>query len=267
MSARVAQMYDADAQREWERLACHRTEMAVTLRALADFLPPPPARILDVGGGPGRYAIALSMLGYRVTLLDLAQNNLTLALEKAAVSDVKLASVVHGNALDLIAFAAGSFDAVLMLGPLYHLLAETERRQAVAEGKRVLRADGRFFAAFISRFAPFRDAAVQAPNWFTDNRDYAEKLLADGVHNAGDEFVDAYFAHPEEIIPFMSACGLRPLLLLGCEGVVAGHELVVNALRGDAWDAWVDLNYRLGQEPSLHGAADHLLYIGEKSPA
>jgi hypothetical protein len=51
---------------------------------------------------------------------------------------------------------------------------------------------------------------------------------------------------------------------VGCEGVVAGHEEQVNALEGEAWRAWVAWNYRLGQDPSLHGAADHLLYVGEK---
>ena len=48
----------------------------------------------------------------------------------------------------------------------------------------------------------------------------------------------------------------------GCEGLVAGHEEAVNALEGEAWEAWVALNYRLGREPSLYGAADHLLYSG-----
>ena len=50
----------------------HRTEFAVTLRALDEHLPPPPAHILDCGGGPGRYAIALAQRGYTVTLFDLS---------------------------------------------------------------------------------------------------------------------------------------------------------------------------------------------------
>jgi hypothetical protein len=46
---------------------------------------------------------------------------------------------------------------------------------------------------------------------------------------------------------------------------VAGHEDKVNELTEGAWEAWVDLNYRLGQDPTLYGASDHLLYVGEKS--
>ena len=42
--AAVGAFYDRDAQREWERADRHRTEFAVTRRALAQHLPPPPAR-------------------------------------------------------------------------------------------------------------------------------------------------------------------------------------------------------------------------------
>jgi hypothetical protein len=42
--------YDEFAPQEWERLDRHRTEFAVTLKALAEFLPPPPSSILDIGG-------------------------------------------------------------------------------------------------------------------------------------------------------------------------------------------------------------------------
>ncbi|HEX6386847.1 MAG TPA: methyltransferase domain-containing protein [Anaerolineae bacterium] len=88
MSQHVERHYYQQAQREWERLERHRTEFAVTLRALADCLPPPPATILDVGGGPGRYAIALTQRGYTVTLLDLSRNNLALARVKAQEAGV-----------------------------------------------------------------------------------------------------------------------------------------------------------------------------------
>jgi hypothetical protein len=126
----VRAYYDRNTAVEWERLERHRTEFAVTLRALRHNLPPPPAAILDVGGGP---------------------------------------------------------------------------------------------------------------------------------------FTNAYFAHPDEISPFMEAAGFATLGLIGCEGIVAGHEEKINALQGEAWELWVDLNYRLGQDPALRGAADHLLYIGRSS--
>ena len=75
----VERLYDQGAGREWEREERHRTEFAVTRRALSQHLPPPPARVLDCGGGPGRYAIELARQGYAVTLFDLSSACLQLA--------------------------------------------------------------------------------------------------------------------------------------------------------------------------------------------
>ena len=65
----VERIYDQHSQHEWERLERHRTEFAVTKRALQEWLPPAPAAILDIGGGPGRYTISLAKLGYQVANL------------------------------------------------------------------------------------------------------------------------------------------------------------------------------------------------------
>ena len=57
---------------EVERLAqgTSRLERARTQELLERYLPPPPAVVLDVGGGPGIYAFWLAQRGYTVHLLD-----------------------------------------------------------------------------------------------------------------------------------------------------------------------------------------------------
>jgi len=257
--------YDENAQVEWARLARHRTEFAVTLRALEEFLPTPPAEILDIGGGPGRYAIALAGRGYTVSLADLAATNLALAQEKAREAGVQLRRALQADARDLGVLPEEAFDAVLIMGALYHLLSEAHRLQAVREALRTLKPGGVLCAVFISRFAPFREAAVNQVAWLIEEQDYAERILATGLHDRAKTFTNAYFAHPVEIVPFMEATGLETLGLVGCEGIVAEHEQAVNALSGEAWERWVDLNYRLGKDPAALGAADHLLYIGRKA--
>jgi 2-polyprenyl-3-methyl-5-hydroxy-6-metoxy-1,4-benzoquinol methylase len=153
---RVEGYYDQNALDEWERLERHPTEFAVTMLALAEHLPPPPAKIADIGGGPGRYAIALAQEGYAVTLVDLSRGNLALAREKAEAAGVRLDATLHANALDLSDLASSTYDAVLLFGPLYHLLAQEEQLGAVREAMRLLRPDGPLFATFITRFAQFR---------------------------------------------------------------------------------------------------------------
>jgi len=261
----IERAYDADPQREWARLERHRTEFALTMRALRQHLPTPPARVLDCGGGPGRYAIELAGLGYAVTLFDLSAECLRLAREKAAAAGVTLAAYAHGTATDLSRFTDASFAAVLLLGPLYHLLEENERHQALAEAYRVLQPGGVLFASFITRYAGLRWAAAEAPTWPLENRELTEFILASGQlpPRAEPGFV-AYFAHPTEVVPLCQGAGFAVVTVLGVEGVISMIEAGVNALSGEAWDLWVDLNYRLAADPTIHGCNEHLLAIAVK---
>lgn len=267
--------YDRNAEREWDRLERHRTEFAVTCRVLAEFLSPPPGRILDIGGGPGRYALHLTQLGYEVLLIDISRRSLDLAIEKSVAAGIYLPPPLQGDALRLPDRAAavtedytGVFDAVLLMGPLYHLMNFEDRLAAVIEAWRVLRPGGFIFAAFLTRFAPLRDVATHSPGWIVEHPRRYHQLLATGRNpdHEGSKFPDSYFAHPDEIEPLMKAGGFSMAALQGCEGLLAGHEEAVNATDGKLWDAWVELNYQVGREPSLRGASDHLLYVGRKPP-
>src|SRR2546421_10450493 len=124
--SQVENHYDSGPELEWERLERHRTEFALTMLTLHEYLPPPPTYILDIGGGPGRYSIALTQQGYTVPLLDLSRRNLTFARSKAHEAGGQLAGYIHGNELSLSQFAEQSYDAVLLLGPVYQLLEVEE---------------------------------------------------------------------------------------------------------------------------------------------
>jgi len=267
ISKYVQSMYDQQPHREWERMDRHRTEFAVTLRALDAYLPPPPARILDCGGGPGRYAIELARQGYVVTLFDLSAGCLNLAEMKAQEAGVRLHAFEQGTAIDLSRFVDEEFDAILLMGPLYHLLEEKEQLQALQEGYRVIKPDGVCFAAFITRFAPVRYAAAEELTLPIDQPEELERILSTGRlpprGEEGSRFV-AHFAHPADVAPICQRPGFEVLEVMGVEGVVSMIEDGVNALSGSAWQTWVELNHRLAPEPSLHGAAEHLLAVLRK---
>jgi len=265
-SRAIERYYDQQPEQEWERLERHRTEFALTLRALVGHLPPPPARVLDCGGGPGRYAIELARRGYEVTLFDLSAECLRLAREKAAEAGVTLVGFEQGTATDLSRFPDETFDATLLMGPLYHLLEETERRRALAEAYRVLKPGSALFAAFTCRYSPLRYAAVYAPAWPVDNPERLKDFLATGVMPPGDKdfrFV-AHYAHPGQVIPLCQRAGFEVVTVLGIEGIVSLIEDEVNALSGAAWEAWVDLNERVAPDTSLHGGVEHLLAVAVK---
>jgi len=267
MSDLVQRYYDLSSSNEWARLERNRTEYALTLRALKDYLPSPPAHILDCGGGPGRYAIELTKQGYAVTLFDLSRINLSFARTQAHAASVSLAGYEHGTATDLSRFPDASFDAVLLLGPLYHLLLAAEREAALRETYRVVKPGGVIAAAFITRYAFLRYLLKERPEDLQTRASEIESFWQTGVLptplTSDGEFV-AHLVFPNEARPFVESAGFVVRMLLGVEGLATLIDDKVNALQGEAWEAWVETNYCAAADPSLHGASDHLLCVAEK---
>ena len=260
----VERYYNGAAHKEWLRLNRDRVEFAVTLRAFDEYLPPAPARVLDIGGGPGRYAIELARRGYEVALADISEAELAVAVAKAAEAGVTLARVQKADARDLAEFADASFDAVLLMGPLYHLLDESDRRRAVGETVRIAKPGGIVAATNITRYAGIRWWAKHDPMQVVDHPSVYEEQIATGRTHDAVGFTDVYFMRPSELTALFTEAGVEHIVTVACEGVVSMILEKVSALEGEAWEHWVDLDYRLGKDPDTHGLAEHLLYIGRK---
>src|SRR5262245_61322285 len=80
---------------------------------LGRFLPPPPAVILDIGGGPGGHACWLAARGYKIHLLDITPLHVELARQASACQpEAPLASAEVGDARAL-PWGPGTADAVV----------------------------------------------------------------------------------------------------------------------------------------------------------
>src|SRR5262245_57490302 len=99
-----------------------RLEAARTWELLRRFVPRAPAVVLDVGGGEGAYALPLAREGYAVHLVDPVPRHVEGARAgSAAQPAAPLTGADVGDARDLSMIPDRSVDAVLILGPLYHL--------------------------------------------------------------------------------------------------------------------------------------------------
>ncbi len=105
----------------------------------------PGARVLDLGCGVGRHAVALAAMGHDVTGLDAAPDGIA-ALREAA-GDLAI-ETVQAPMTDL-PFADGAFDHVLSWNVIYHGDEEIVRR-AIAEISRVLVPGGTFMGTMLS---------------------------------------------------------------------------------------------------------------------
>ena len=175
----VVAYYERGAEQDRLTARVGRVEWARTWDLLERFLPDPPATILDVGGGPGAYAVPLALAGQAVHLVDAMPLHVRQAREAAAAAEVGLASAEVGDAREL-AFPDAGADAVLLLGPLYHLPEPADRHAALTEARRVLRPGGVLLAAGISRFASFFEGVHSG--WAGDHPEIVESGLHTGTH-------------------------------------------------------------------------------------
>lgn len=261
----VATAYDRAPEREWNRLGVHRLEFEVAKRNLFDFITSQ-SRILDVGGGPGRYAITLAREGHSVTLSDLSRGCLALAREKADDAGAEIQDFVHADARNLSMFEDESFDAILCMGPLYHLVAEADRMQTIRECMRVLVSDGLLFTTFITSYAPLIRYIRKTPDKLGKGYD-PRAYLPSGVHIPEKDISglpEAYFIHPNSVQPFMERFALKTLKVTGLEGIAIGIEPTLNMLPAKTFAHWVDLMYDTASDPATWGGSEHMLYVGRK---
>jgi ubiquinone/menaquinone biosynthesis C-methylase UbiE len=198
-------------------------EYVRSLELLERLLPQPPARLLDVGGGPGTYASPLARLGYQVHLVDPVALHVEQALEKAGSDPAAAFTAARGDARNL-SEPDESQDAVLLFGPLYHLTEAAERLQALAEARRVLRPGGRLVAVAVCRFASLLDGLYQG--WLDDPvfRRIVDRDLADGQHRNPDPvgrpefFTTAYFHTPDGMAEEIEQAGFTAVAVYGVEG-------------------------------------------------
>ncbi|MGH2760074.1 MAG: class I SAM-dependent methyltransferase [Actinomycetota bacterium] len=257
---------------ERERLSggMGRIEFARTIEILRRYIPPAPAKVLDVGGGAGVYASWLAQRGYDVDLVDPVPLHVEQAREVAAAQTDHPFNARLGDARRLEA-ADGSFDVVLLLGPLYHLTEASHRACALSEAIRVLRTDGVLAAAGISRFVSTIDGMRQHFLRDPHFRRIVERDLADGQHrnptNHPGWFTTAYFHHPHELRDEMYAAGFESEGVFGIEGpawILPPDELDRRWADPEAREELLQTARALEQEPTVIGIGAHLLAIGRR---
>ena len=225
--------------------------------------------MVDVGGGAGAYAIPLASAGYEVHLIDPVPLHIEQAAAASLRSRTPLAGISAGDARDL-PIADGSADAVLLLGPLYHLTSREDRITALREARRILRPGAIAVAKALSRFYPvFEELAGGTPT-SPEGLDGTARFLADGQYrNPGGDpasFTTSYFHRPEELTGEIRDAGLEQRLLVAASGSVKllpglsalldvpeGREHVLSVLR------------LLEAEPSLIGMSQNFVAVAQVS--
>lgn len=221
---------------------------------------PQAAEILDVGGASGVYATWLAGQGHRVKLVDPVPRHVESAQAKgidAALGDART-----------LADPDGSRDAVLLLGPLYHLLDRADRVQALAEAGRVSR--GLVVAAAISRWSPMFEGMlrglVDSPGFVPMLRDDLDTGTRRATQNIPYGFTTCYFHRPADLAAEVADAGLTLVDLLPVEGMAHWiPDLTERLSNPDKRAVMLELLEKTEREPEIIGATAHLLAVARKS--
>jgi S-adenosylmethionine-dependent methyltransferase len=261
----IADYYNNNPEREDDRLERHQLEFDLTWRYLTQYIPSQ-GYILEVGAATGRYTVELARCGHRVTALDLSEKLLEICQKR--IQDAGLEELVNFfpvDARDLSGIPAKDFDAVLLMGPLYHLMEEADRKAAIREGTNRLKQGGVLFSSFISRYGIMGDLLRNLPGWI-ENEAEVQNILEIGKnpdHIPGSGF-RGYFAKISEIALLHEAMGLETVAVVAVEPVISADDESYNRLQGSQRQRWLDLLHQISAEPSILGASRHILYIGRK---
>ena len=232
-------------------------ELIRTQELLNQVLPPPKARIADIGGGTGVYARWLTEMGHDVELLDLTPSHVEAA--RTASPGLK-ARVGDARALP---WDDHTFDVTLVMGPLYHLIDRGDRLTALREAIRVTSPGGLAVVTAISRHASILDLAVFD---MLDEQSLPalQELLRTGVNDGSFGFTEAYMHTADEFEADLLASGLSDVTVKGIQGPM----WPVTRFRDPSADLWPFLAAaRIAEsDPLVMAASAHFFGVG-RTPA
>lgn len=165
------------------------------------YIPSTTSKIIDIGGGTGKYSEWLAKKGHQVHLVEPVPKHIKLAENRANKLKNKF-SVQLGESRKL-EFKNNFADLIILHGPLYHLQNKEDRDLTIHEAKRVLKNDGIILGFAInytaSTLVGLLNGLIHKNSFFK----MCKEELTTGIHNPPDDFpwllAEAYYHKPEQL--------------------------------------------------------------------
>ena len=245
---------DEDSRLTGSRAAS--VEFHTTVKLLQRYLPAG-SRVLDVGAGTGIYSFALAAQGHRVDALELADANVEVFRSKQPEGSGIL--LQQGNALDLSRYESGSFDAVLCMGPLYHLPQREDALRCLAEARRVLKDGGLLFAAFIQSDMVILTELCRDSSFLLQGAYNKETFAVENM-----PFVFHTLAQSRALLREADFSILSEVAADGVSELLAEH---INRMDEETFAQYLRYHFYCCEQPHMLGHSNHLLFVCRKERA
>mgnify|MGYP000095150594 CR=1 FL=1 len=213
-------------------------------------------KVLDVGAGTGKYSGYLYDKGYDVTSVELVKHNL-MTIKK----NYPYIPSYIGNALDLSRFDDNSFEAVILFGPMYHLISNEDKIKALSEAKRIVKENGLIFISYY-----MNDYAIMKHGFIDKNIKVAfEKENVNEEFHIVSKENDLYsFVTMEEIDKLKNECKLVREKIISQDGLTDYFRREINSLDEKEFNLYLKYHFSICEKYEFLGTSSHVLDILKK---
>ena len=244
-----------DEDKRLQKDKAHQVEFLTTIRYIDKNLKPND-KILEIGAGTGAYSIYYAKKKYQVIALELVPENIKIL--KSKITENMNIDVKEGTALDLSSYEDNSFDMTLVLGPLYHLYTESDKKKAIEEATRVTKPGGYLYIAYLTNDSIMLSYALKQhhlldQDLFDENYKFYDKP---------EELFTSF--HIEDFNKIMEEYPIDYITTVATDGLSPALRDYVNDLNDEEFEVWMDYHYKSCERKDLIGYSSHVLYIGRK---
>ena len=219
-------------------------------------------KVLEIGAGTGRYSHALARRGHPVDAVELVAHNIEVFRQNTRPGES--VTIAQGNALDLSAFADNAYDVTLLLGPLYHLYTQDDKRRALREAIRVTKPGGVVFAAYVISDGCLLDEGFRRGN--ISVAEYMRDGLLDArTFAAGSQPKDLFeLVRKEDVDELMSVFPVTRLHYVASDGCALLLRDEIDAMDADAFALYLKYHFATCERADLAGITNHAVDIFRK---
>jgi len=239
-----------------------RVEFLTTMRYVERYLKRD-AKVIEIGAGTGRYSRTIADMGHEVEAVELVKYNIDIFKEN--LKESQKINITQGNALDLSSFADEAFDITLLLGPMYHLYTENDKKKAISEALRVTKRGGVVFVAYCISDASLVSTGFARPDIFSVadyiNRGKIDPVTFDTTSEPEDIFE---LVRKEDIDKLMSSFEVERLHYIATDLFTNYMRQAVDEMDDEAFDLYLRYHFSVCERADMVGITHHSLDVFRK---
>lgn len=265
MRENIIQAYnEIDEENRLHSSQARKVEFLTTVETLDEYVDCN-KKMIDIGCGAGIYSCFFARKGTIVTSIDLVPQHIEKLIEVARDENLPIKANV-GDAVNLSHIASNSFDVVLCMGPLYHMVNYSDRMTCIDECKRIVKPGGIVAFAYISPLSVLPCAVRGDLSRLSD--ELIERILDDQTITNDDNccfWTDSFYYYPEQIESEMRDKGFEIIDHVATDGQSIAFQNVVNSLDEEKFNLWLSYHKKICRMPSTLGVSNHGLIIVKKA--